>query len=49
VSDEDLMAMAYHSASIMVKMEEDDKYASNDKGAAEIGLSFGEKTTRELA
>jgi len=42
------MAIAYHSATITIKMDEDDKVAANDKAGPEIGLSFGEKSTREL-
>lgn len=30
-------------------MDQDDKVADNDVAGAEVGLSFGEHTTRELA
>jgi hypothetical protein len=45
LNDDDVMSLAYHSASILIKMDEDDHEGVH---GADLGISFSEKNLREL-
>jgi len=45
LNDDDVMSMAYHSASVLIKMDEDDHEGQH---GADLGISFSERTLREV-
>lgn len=46
VNDDDPLSLAYHSASILVKMDEDDHAGIS---GADLGLSFSERSLAEMS
>jgi hypothetical protein len=46
LNDDDVMSMNYHSATILIKMDEDDHEGVH---GADLGISFSERNLRELS